>query len=346
MHMTGAAEQHKEEKRDITFRVFRFNPQVDIKPYFDDYTIPVERGITVLRALNYIKEHVDPTVSYRAFCQAGICGSCGMRVNGISKLACTTQVWDELDRCKEPGILRVEPLRNMPPIKDLIVDMDPLVDKMKHYMNWVDSSMPESEMGKKEFLVSEDEFLKYDKATDCILCASCVSECTILRAHKEYVSPAVLLKSYRMNVDSRDSIHDTRLAELVKDHGVWDCTHCYRCQETCVKSIPIMDAIHGIRENALEVRGTKDTSGAKHAEAFMDDIAKKGKLVEATLPFRTNGVLWTLQNLLPMAVKMIMKRRTPPPPPMVKPSKGIKAFREEFREMTEHVKDDHQTHNK
>lgn len=240
MHMTGAAEQHKEEKRDITFRVFRFNPQVDIKPYFDDYTIPVERGITVLRALNYIKEHVDPTVSYRAFCQAGICGSCGMRVNGISKLACTTQVWDELDRCKEPGILRVEPLRNMPPIKDLIVDMDPLVDKMKHYMNWVDSSMPESEMGKKEFLVSEDEFLKYDKATDCILCASCVSECTILRAHKEYVSPAVLLKSYRMNVDSRDSIHDTRLAELVKDHGVWDCTHCYRCQETCVKSIPIM----------------------------------------------------------------------------------------------------------
>lgn len=339
--MTDSIEQHTEDKRDVTFRVHRFNPQVDGKPYFDDYTIKIEKGITVLRSLNYIKEHVDASVSFRAFCQAGICGSCAMRINGISKLACTTQVWDELDKCREPGIIRVEPLRNLPLIKDLIVEMDPLVGKMKHYSNWVDSVMPESEWGRKEFLISEEEFHEYDKATDCILCASCVSECTILRANKEYVSPAVLLKSHRMNVDSRDSMHEIRIAELVKDHGVWDCTHCYRCQETCVKNIPIMDAIHGIREEALELRGVKDSSGAKHAEAFMEDIGKKGKLVEATLPIRTNGMFWTFQNLLPMAVRMIIKRRTPPPPPLVKPSKGIKTFREMFREMTEHVKQDH-----
>ncbi|MEI6847149.1 MAG: succinate dehydrogenase/fumarate reductase iron-sulfur subunit [Chlorobiaceae bacterium] len=344
--MTASTDLHHEPKRDVTFRIFRFNPQVDSKPYFDDYTIQIEKGITVLRALNYIKEHVDASISFRAFCQAGICGSCGMRVNGISMLACTTQVWEILTKSKVEGIIKVEPLRNLPLIKDLIVDMDPLVGKMKHYSNWVDSKMPEAEMGKKEFLISEEEFLKYDKATDCILCASCVSECSILRANKEYVSPAVLLKSYRMNVDTRDSIHDLRLAELVKDHGVWDCTHCYRCQESCVKSIPIMEAIHGIREDALERRGMQDTSGAKHAEAFMADIEKKGKLVEATLPIRTNGVFWTLQNLLPMAIKMIMKRRTPPPPPLVKPSKGIKAFRKLFREMSEHVKQDHKSHNK
>jgi len=342
----ASIDQHKEGKKDVTFRVFRFNPQVDSKPYFDDYTIPVERGVTVLRSLNYIKEHIDGSVSFRAFCQAGICGSCGMRVNGLSQLACTTQVWDVLAKSREPEVIKVEPLRNLPLIKDLIVDMDPLVDKMKHYSNWVDSIMPEAQMGKKEFLISEEEFLRYDKATDCILCASCVSECSILRANKEYVSPAVLLKSYRMNVDSRDSLHDHRLAALVQDHGVWDCTHCYRCQESCVKSIPIMDAIHGIREDAIECRGKKDTSGSKHAEAFMSDIEKKGKLVEATLPIRTNGVVWTLQNLLPMAMKMIMKRRTPPPPPLVKSAKGIKVFREMFREMTEHVKQDHKSHKK
>jgi succinate dehydrogenase / fumarate reductase, iron-sulfur subunit len=344
--MTVPTVQHTEGKKDVTFRVFRFNPQVDSKPYFDDYTIPVERGVTVLRSLNYIKEHVDASVSFRAFCQAGICGSCGMRINGLSQLACTTQVWDVLAKSREPGVIKVEPLRNLPLIKDLIVDMDPLVAKMKRYSNWIDSSMPEAQMGKKEFLISEEEFLRYDKATDCILCASCVSECSILRANKEYVSPAVLLKSYRMNVDSRDAMHEQRLAELVKDHGVWDCTHCYRCQESCVKSIPIMTAIHGIREDAIEIRGVKDTSGAKHAEAFMMDIEKKGKLVEATLPIRTNGVVWTLQNLLPMAVKMIMKRRTPPPPPLVKSAKGIKIFREMFREMTEHVKQDHKSHKK
>lgn len=331
---------HKEEMRDITFRVLRFNPQVDSKPYYDDYTIPVEKGITVLRALNYIKEHVDPTLSFRLFCQAGICGSCGMRINGISKLACTTQVWDELEKCKTPNVIKVEPLRNMPQIKDLIVDMDPMVDKMKKYSNWIESTMPESQMGEKEFLIAEEEFQEYDKATDCILCASCMSECSILRANKEYVAPAILLKSYRMNADSRDGIHDKRMEVLVQDHGVWDCTHCYRCQETCVKNIPIMDAIHGVREDALEMRGTKDSSGARHAEAFMDDIQKKGKLVEATLPVRTNGLGWTLKNLLPMAFKMVLKRRTPPPPPLVKPSKGIKKFREEFQEMSEHVKQD------
>jgi len=344
--MTVPTDQQKELKKDVTFRIFRFNPQVDSKPYFDDYTIPVERGITVLRSLNYIKEHIDASISFRAFCQAGICGSCGMRINSLSQLACTTQVWDVLAKSKEPGVIKVEPLRNLPLIKDLIVDMDPLVGKMKHYSNWIESTMPESSMGRKEFLVSEEEFLRYDKATDCILCASCVSECSILRANKEYVSPAVLLKSYRMNADSRDGIHEQRLAELVKDHGVWDCTHCYRCQETCVKSIPIMDAIHGIREDAIENRGMKDTSGSKHAEAFMTDIEKKGKLVEATLPIRTNGVVWTLQNLVPMAAKMIMKRRTPPPPPLVKSAKGIKIFREMFKEMTEHVKQDHKSHKK
>lgn len=344
--MAVSTDQHHEQKKDVTFRIFRFNPQVDSKPYFDDYTIPVEKGITVLRALNYIKEHIDPSISFRAFCQAGICGSCGMRINAQSQLACTTQVWDVLPKGKDTNLIKVEPLRNFPLIKDLIVDMDPLVDKMKHYSNWVSSTMPESNMGKKEFLVAEEEFLQYDKATDCILCASCVSECTILRANKDYISPAVLLKSYRMNVDSRDAIHGQRLAELVKDHGVWDCTHCYRCQETCVKSIPIMDAIHGIREEAIALRGMKDTSGSRHAEAFMTDIEKKGKLVEATLPVRTNGTLWTLQNLLPMAMKMLLRRRIPPLPPMVKPSKGIKGFRSMFREMSEHVKRDHKSDNK
>ncbi|MBC8524487.1 MAG: succinate dehydrogenase/fumarate reductase iron-sulfur subunit [Chlorobium phaeobacteroides] len=336
--------EHTEGMRDITFRINRFNPQVDNKPYFDDYTIPVEKGITVLRALNYIKEHVDATVSFRAFCQAGICGSCGMRINGISKLACTTQVWDELERCKVENVVKVEPLRNMPLIKDLIVDMDPMVDKMKTYSNWVESIMPEEKMGEKEFLIAEEEFQEYDKATDCILCASCMSECSILRANKAYVGPAILLKSHRMNVDSRDGAHNVRITELVKDHGVWDCTHCYRCQETCVKNIPIMDSIHGVREDALLTRGVKDSSGAKHAEAFMEDIAKKGKLIEATLPIRTNGVGWTLKNLLPMAFKMILKRRTPPPPPLVKPSKNIKKFREEFQEMTAHVKRDQKDH--
>jgi len=126
--MTVAADQDIEGKRDVTLRVFRLNPQVDSKPYYDDYTIPVERGITVLRALNYIKENIDASISYRGFSgQAGICGSCGMRIQRhIQACLHHAGVGDELSKCREEGIIKIEPLRNMPLIKDLIVDMDPL----------------------------------------------------------------------------------------------------------------------------------------------------------------------------------------------------------------------------
>ncbi len=254
--MNDATTHHPEDRRDVTFRVHRFNPQVDAKSYFSDYTIKLAKGVTVLRALNHIKEHVDPTLTFRAFCHAGICGSCAMRINSMSKLACTTQVWDELEHSREPGVIRVEPLRNLPLVRDLVVEMDPMVARMQHYTSWVCSRMPEEQWGIREFLISQEEFGSYDKATDCILCASCISECTILRGNRSYVSPAILLKSYRMNADSRDDAHQLRLASLVQANGIWDCTHCYRCQESCVKHIPIMDAIHAIREDAVGRRAT------------------------------------------------------------------------------------------
>jgi len=323
----------KEEKREVTFRVYRFNPQVDASAFYDEYQITVEKGITVLRALNYIKEHIDPRLSFRSFCQAGICGSCAMRINGISKLACTTQVWDELEFTEHENVILVEPVANLPVIRDLIVDMDSIVGKIEKYLGWVDSKMSEEEMGKKEFQISETEFKRYDAATDCILCASCVSECTMTKANKSYITPAVLLKSYRMEADSRDAMHDQRLSILVDDNGVWDCTHCYRCMEHCVKHIPIMDAVHHIREEAISKRGLKDTPGAKHAAAFVKDIEKKGRLVESLLPIRTNGLIWTVKNMLPMALKMTKKGKTPPPPFMVKPVPGIENLRAMLKEL-------------
>ncbi|ACF12634.1 succinate dehydrogenase and fumarate reductase iron-sulfur protein [Chloroherpeton thalassium ATCC 35110] len=323
----------KEEKREITFRVYRFNPQIDASPFYDEYPITVEKGITVLRALNYIKEHIEPRLSFRSFCQAGICGSCAMRINSVSKLACTTQVWDELAFADRENVILVEPIANLPVIRDLVVDMDSVVGKIEKYFGWVESKMPENQMGKKEFNIAEAEFKLYDAATDCILCASCISECTMTKANKEYITPAVLLKSYRMEADSRDAVHDKRLGVLVSDNGVWDCTHCYRCMEHCVKHIPIMEAIHHIREDAVQKRGLSDTPGAKHAAAFVKDIEKKGRLVESLLPIRTNGLSWTVKNMLPMAFKMTKKGKTPPPPFMVKAVPGIENLRSMLKEL-------------
>ncbi len=328
-----------EERREISFRVYRFNPQVDAQPFYDTFRVTVEKGITVLRALNFIKETIEPTLSYRFFCQAGICGSCAMKVNGVSKLACTTQVWDEIDESAEENTISIEPLANLDIVRDMVVDMDPVVAKIEKYSGWVEPKMAVADMGKKEFNISEKEFQVYDKATDCILCASCISECTILGADRRYIGPAILLKAFRMNVDSRDSIQEKRLGTLVADHGVWDCTHCYRCQEACVKDIPILDGIHTIREQAIRTRGPKDTEGSRHGYLFVDDIKSKGRLVEMTLPMRTVGLFkFALSMTKPSNIGMALKGRVPPPPFLMKAIPSIKKVRKMMKDFEAYQK--------
>ncbi|MDH5720539.1 MAG: succinate dehydrogenase/fumarate reductase iron-sulfur subunit [Spirochaetia bacterium] len=299
-----------DEKKEISFRVQRFDPQLDTGIYYDNFRITIEKGVTILRALNYIKDNIDSKLTFRVFCQAGICGSCAMRVNGVSKLACMTQVWTELETSSENDLILIEPIKNFSLIRDLVVEMEPLVEKLKNYYSWVKPKMPASEMGKKEFSISEETFQKYDQATDCILCASCVSECLMMEVNPEYISPVILLKSYRMNVDERDAMNEVRLKKVASDKGVWDCTHCYKCVEHCVKNIDIMKGIHELRHEAM-TKGLHRSEGAKHAQAFFNDIKRKGHLVEATLIPRTLGIFKTLK-MVPTAIKMFFKGRMPP----------------------------------
>lgn len=295
--------------REVSFRIYRYNPQVDRAPFYDNFRIAVEKGITILRVLNQIKEQQEPRLTFRAFCQAGICGSCAVRINGVSKLACTTQVWDELAEGEDTPIL-IEPLHNLEVIRDLVVDIDPIMEKLRENYSWVKSSFSEGEFGCKEHLVKEEQFEVIDRATDCILCGACYSECSMLEANPRYISPLVLLKAFRMNNDTRDSLGCERLHQVTADNGVWDCAHCYRCVEHCSKKIPIMDGIHGLREETFE-RGMTNTAGARHAQAFFDDIRDLGRLRELSLPLRTHGVMGC-GGMLPMAIRMARKRRTPP----------------------------------
>ncbi len=316
------------ERREVSFRIYRYNPQVDRHPFYDNFKVAVEKGITILRVLNYIKEHLEPRLTFRSFCQAGICGSCAVRVNGVSKLACTTQVWDELTGGGEDPIL-VEPLNNLEVIRDLLVDVDPLMEKLKQNSSWVAPAIPEQQMGCKEHIVSEAQFEVIDSATDCILCGSCYSECSMMGVNQRYISPPVLLKAFRMNNDTRDTIGAKRLQQVTADHGLWDCTHCYRCVEHCTKKIAIMDGIHHLREEAFERQMTK-SEGARHAQAFFDDIHDSGRLKEVTLPLRTKGVAGSL-GMIPLALKMGFKGRTPPL--LMKKIPGIKRVRELYRKL-------------
>ena len=318
-----------DEKKDIYFKIFRYNPEVDDKPYYDQFKVGIERGITILRAMNYIKDHIDAKISYRFYCQAGICGSCAIRVNGVSKLACTTQVWDELGNCKEEDVITIEPMNNFDIKRDMVVDYDPVVKKLEKYKCWVEPKDAPEGFGTKEFLVAEEDFKVIDPATDCLLCAVCYSECSMVSAGRDYVAPLVLLKSYRMVKDTRDQSGQTRMNILNQDHGMWDCTHCYRCVESCVKNIPIMDAIQGLRNEAFNRKMT-GTEGYRHAKAFFDDTRKKGRLDELRVLIRTKGIFGMI-GMIPMGLKMGLKGRTPPL--FMKAIPGIQNVRNLFRKI-------------
>ncbi len=310
------------ERREVSFRIYRYNPQVDRAPFYDNFRIAVEKGITILRALNYIKEHLEPRFTFRAFCQAGICGSCAVRINGVARLACTTQVWDVLTGSGDDPIL-IEPLDNLEVIRDLVVDINPIMEKLKRNQSWVRPAVPEEELGRKEHIVSDEEFETINAASDCILCGSCYSECSMMGVNRDYISPPVLLKAFRMNNDTRDTLACERLRKVTIDNGLWDCTHCYKCAEHCTKKIPIMEGIHRLREEAF-ARGMTHTEGARHARAFFDDIRTIGRLKEITLPLRTKGVLGSV-GLVPFAIRMGLKGRKPPL--LVKPIPDIERVR-------------------
>lgn len=297
------------ERREVEFKIQCYDPEVDDKPYYKYYDIELEKGVTVLRAINHVKDHIDPSLTFRFFCQAGICGSCSVKVNGVAKLACTTQLWDVLPAGANKAEVLIEPLGNLKIIRDLVVDVDPVVEKLTKYKTWTESKMTDSELGKKEFRVTPAEFEPINAATDCILCASCYSECSISEVTGGYISPLVMLRAYRQNKDTRDVATKKRLDILNQDGGIWDCTHCYKCVEACVKDIPIMDAIQGLRQQSIEA-GYK-TEGSRHALAFQQDIISHGRLKEVTLPLRTLGLGKTLA-MIPFALKMGAKGRVPP----------------------------------
>ena len=170
----------KIERKKVKFNIKRYDPN-NQQSKFESYEIDVPKGMTILEALQFIKDNMDATLSFRAFCRSAICGSCAVKINGYSKLACKTQVWNETKIYKK-DVLTIEPLDNMKVIKDLIVDWDEALNRLKKMETYLipdEKVVPESL--DEESLISPLEEKKYDKFTDCILCTSCFSSCTAIK---------------------------------------------------------------------------------------------------------------------------------------------------------------------
>jgi succinate dehydrogenase / fumarate reductase iron-sulfur subunit len=297
----------------LTFTIQRFNPEVDSTSHPQEIQLDVGRGMTVLDALIRIKNECDGSLALRYSCRSAICGSCAMTINGSEKLACRTSLRKELER---HGHIAVAPLRNLPVIKDLVVDMASFWEKIRDVHPWlVSGARPAGEAVPVQSQVQGRANPQFHNVEACIMCGACVAACTVHEVSKGFAGPAALAKADRFLSDPREvsSATRARLSALQDEHGIWDCTRCNFCVEVCPKDVKPMEAIVRLRRASLE-RGMTTTGGARHVLGFTELVEQQGRLNEAIMPLKVVGFAPRgLLHILPLGIKMLLKRKVPNP---------------------------------
>jgi fumarate reductase iron-sulfur subunit len=221
----------------ITLQVERYRPEEETGPTWQSYEVPLREDWSVLDGLNYVKDHVDGTLSYRWSCRMGICGSCGMTVDGDPKLSCA-----ELLTEYAPGPVRVGPLRNFPVIRDLVVEIGDFMRKLVRVKPWIvrDDDLPVSE---GEYLQTPAQMDEYQQYSMCINCMICYAACPVYGLDEQFIGPAAIALAQRYNLDSRDDGARDRLDVLIHPDGVWGCTFVGECTRACPKDVDPAGAI-------------------------------------------------------------------------------------------------------
>jgi succinate dehydrogenase / fumarate reductase iron-sulfur subunit len=303
--------------RDYTLRLRRFDPESGEAPYWQEFVVHLEPHRSVLEGILQAKGETDGSIGIRCSCRAAICGSCGTRINGRPGLACNTHLESALERSKD-GTITVEPMGNMPVIKDLIVDMDAVHwKKQRRVTPWL---LPQEPMPEKEHVVPREAMVDVTQAMACIQCGACVSDCLSMEVDPLFIGPAALAKAYRFVGDPRDAKHEERLTDLANDpHGIYDCTHCFKCIEACPKGVAPMNQIMRLRRIASQDHDIVDRNdGSRHEHAIVDHVRKWGTLNEAQLiPDSKGGKLHpkTAQELvgsLPVVATALLRRKVTP----------------------------------
>jgi len=228
----------------ITLQVARYRPEQEYEVTFQEYEVPCPKDWVVLDGLNYVKDRVDGTLSYRWSCRMGICGSCGMTVNGEPKLTCATFLADYA-----PGPLRVEPLANFPVIRDLVVETGDFMQKLASVKPWI-VRQEDKPLSEGEYRQTPEEMDEYQQFSMCINCMLCYAACPIYGLDPHFIGPAAIALAQRYNLDSRDQGAPERL-EILSDHaGIWGCTFVGECTKVCPKDVDPAGAIQRYKLNA------------------------------------------------------------------------------------------------
>jgi succinate dehydrogenase / fumarate reductase, iron-sulfur subunit len=315
------AETHK-PARDFTLRLRRYDPESGEAPYWDEHTISLQPHRSVLEAILQARARFDGSIGIRCSCKAAICGSCGVRINGQPGLACHTHL-DAAMLTSADGVIEVEPMGNMPVIKDLIVDMDAVHwKKIQRVTPWLINKQPIPE---REYLVDREAMVDVTQSMACIQCGACVSDCLSMEVDPLFIGPAALAKAYRFVGDPRDDQQRERLRDLAEDpHGLYDCTHCFKCIDACPKGVAPMSQIMRLRRRATSDHHIVDrNNGERHESAFVTLVRQGGLLHEAELlPRSYGGDSWfgkfapkaaaELVDSLPVITRALLRRKVTP----------------------------------
>src|SRR5215218_1960822 len=268
---------------EYTLRIRRYSPESGEAAHWDDFTIDLDGHRSVLDGILQARDEQDGTIGIRCSCRAAICGSCGVRINGKPGLACHMHLDKAAEDAAHGGPIVVEPMGNMPVLKDLIVDMDAVHwTKIQRVTPWL---LPDGDPPEREYVVPPDSMIDVTQTMACIQCGACVSDCLSMEVDPDFIGPAALAKAYRFVGDPRDGQHEERLKDLSEDPaGIYDCTHCFNCIEACPKGVAPMSQIMRLRRIASADHDIEDrNNGYRHEHAFVKNIERNGILHEADL---------------------------------------------------------------
>lgn len=232
----------------VTIEVFRYLPDggSSRNGEFQSYEVPYREEWVILDALNYIKDEIDGSLAYRWSCRMGVCGSCGMMVNRKSVLTCATFLRDLL-----PGPIRVEPLDYFPVVRDLVIDMEPFMDKLSSVKPWVIRD-EEQDPEEGEYRQTPAELARYKQFSMCINCMLCYSACPVVGMEPEFTGPAAIALAHRYNLDTRDDGYAERRAALFSHEAIWNCTFIGECSVVCPKNVDPAAAIQQAKLDATK----------------------------------------------------------------------------------------------
>ncbi len=306
----------------VNFKIIRQNQKTS--PAIQTYLLDVEEGSTILDCLNRIKWEQDGTLAFRKNCRNTICGSCAIRINGRSALACKENIGSEIarfshqltqeNRANSIPEITIAPLGNMPVLKDLIVDMSGFwnnLETVSPYVSTASRKVPE-----REFLQTPEEREKLEATGNCIMCGACYSECNALEVNPDFVGPHALAKAYRMVEDKRDDETQNRLDKYSEaTQGVWGCTRCYYCNSVCPMDVAPLDQISKIKQSLLETKAASESRSIRHRKVLIELVKEGGWIDERKFGLQVVGNYFKdlkgLLSIAPLGLRMIAKSKFP-----------------------------------